>query len=249
MKFSPDALYIQLLSVPLPAAWQVAFSGGLDSSVLLHAMATLRERFAITLGAVHVHHGLQADADAWANHCRRVCAGYDIPLSVLHADARPVQGESPEAAARHARYTALADWLAPDHCLLTAQHQDDQAETLLLQLLRGAGVHGLASMPVCTAFGEGTHFRPLLLLRRAALHDYALAAGLEWIEDPSNAETGIDRNFLRHAVMPLLQSRWPALSGNLSRSAAHAAEAAGLLDVLAADDRQAVAGPQADTLS
>jgi tRNA(Ile)-lysidine synthase len=249
VNFSPDTLYIQLLSVPQPAAWQVAFSGGLDSSALLHAMAALRDRFAIAVGAVHVHHGLQADADAWVNHCRRVCTGYDIPLSVLHADARPAQGESPEAAARLARYAVLADWLVPDHCLLTAQHQDDQAETLLLQLLRGAGVHGLAAMPVCTALGAGTHLRPLLSVRRQALLEYARADGLEWIEDPSNAETGLDRNFLRHDVMPLLRSRWPALAGTLSRSAAHAAEAAGLLDALAADDRQAVAGPQADTLS
>ncbi len=248
MNFSSDTLYGQLLSQPLPAAWQVAYSGGLDSSALLHAMAGLRGRFDIPVGAVHVHHGLQADADRWADHCRRVCADHSIPLSVLQVDARPARGESPEAAARHARYAALADWLAPDHCLLTAQHQDDQAETLLLQLLRGAGVPGLASMPACTAFGEGIHLRPLLSVSRQALHDYALAAGLEWIEDPSNAETGLDRNFLRHSVMPLLQSRWPALSGNLSRSAAHAAEAAGLLDSLAMDDRQAAGGRDTDTL-
>lgn len=249
MNFSPDTLYGQLLSQPLPAAWQVAYSGGLDSSVLLHAMAALRERFDVPVGAVHVHHGLQADADGWADHCRRVCADHHIPLSVLQVDARPATGESPEAAARQARYAALADWLAPDHCLLTAQHQDDQAETLLLQLLRGAGVPGLASMPACTAFGEGTHLRPLLSFSRQALQDYALAAGLEWIEDPSNAEVGLDRNFLRHSVMPLLQSRWPALAGNLSRSAAHAGEAAGLLDALAQDDRLAAAGRHADTLT
>jgi tRNA(Ile)-lysidine synthase len=249
VKFSPDTLYDRLLTQPLPAAWQVAFSGGLDSTVLLHAMAQLRDRFTLPLGAVHVHHGLQAEADAWVSHCHDACASLDVPLTVLHVDARPQRGESPEAAARQARYQALSAWLDAGHCLVTAQHQDDQAETLLLQLLRGAGVHGLAAMPLVTTLGEGTHLRPLLSFNRQTLLDYARVAGLQWVEDPSNAVPDLDRNYLRHTVLPLLRSRWPALSGSLSRSAGHAAEAAGLLDALAQTDQQGAVGRQAATLS
>lgn len=249
MNFSPNTLCGQLLLRPLPDAWQVAYSGGLDSRVLLQAMAGLRDRLQLPVGAVHVNHGLQAAAEEWETHCRRVCEQLDLELTVLRVDARHASGESPEAAARHARYAALAEWLPAGHCLLTAQHQDDQAETLLLQLLRGGGVHGLAAMPVWTRFGQGTHSRPLLAMSRQSLHAYAVAEGLRWVEDPSNAETGFDRNFLRHDVMPLLQSRWPAVAGNLSRSAGHAAEAAGLLDEMAEMDRMSVSGRQADTLS
>ena len=249
MNFSTDLLRAQLQTQPLPVAWQVAFSGGLDSSVLLHAMAGLRGHLDRPVGAVHVHHGLQAAADAWTDHCQTVCITLDLPLTVLHVDARPAPGESPEAAARQARYAALADWLAAGHCLLTAQHRDDQAETLLLQLLRGAGVHGLAGMPVVASLGRGQHLRPLLPYSRRDLQAYAVAADISWFEEPSNSETGLDRNFLRHEVLPVLKSRWPALSASLSRSAAHAAEAAGLLDELASADLQAVEGRQAATLS
>lgn len=249
MQFSPDYLFNQLQAQPVPDAWQVAYSGGLDSHVLLHAMAGLRDRLGLPVGAVHVNHGLQAAAQEWETHCRQVCRQLDIELTILHVNARHASGESPEAAARHARYTALAAWLPQQNCLLTAQHQDDQAETLLLQLLRGAGVHGLASMPVWSEFGRGTHLRPILAVGRQHLHTQAVAEGLSWIEDPSNAETGFDRNYLRHSVLPLLQSRWPALAGNLARSATHAAEAAGLLDELAAADRQQAAGQAANTLS
>lgn len=249
MKFSPEYLLHQLQSRPLPAAWQVAYSGGLDSHVLLHTLAGLRDRLGLPVGAVHVNHGLQDAAPAWEIHCRRVCGLLDLELTVLHVNARHANGESPEAAARQARYAALAAWLPRENCLLTAQHQDDQAETLLLQLLRGAGVHGLASMPTWSKFGQGAHMRPLLAVSRQCLHERAVVDGLAWIEDPSNAETGFDRNYLRHSVMPLLQSRWPALSGNLARSASHAAEAAGLLDAVAASDRQHAGGRQPDTLS
>ena len=249
MKFTPEFLLGKLQLQPLPAAWQVAFSGGLDSTVLLYALCTLREQLTVPVGAIHIHHGLQADADHWADHCRAVCNRLDIPLTVLHVDARAVSGDSPEAAARDARYTAIAGWLEPDHCLLTAQHRDDQAETLLLQLMRGAGVQGLAAMPVISALGQGSHLRPLLEVDREELLGYARACGLDWIEDPTNADIAYDRNFLRREILPALSDRWPSVSASLSRSAAHAAEAAGLLDALAADDRLTVAGDHDDTLS
>jgi len=249
MTFTAEFLLGKLQLQPLPAAWQVAFSGGLDSTVLLYALRTLREQLTVPVGAIHIHHGLQTDADHWADHCRAVCNRLDIPLTVLHVDARALSGDSPEAAARDARYTAIAGWLEPDHCLLTAQHRDDQAETLLLQLMRGAGVQGLAAMPVISALGQGSHLRPLLEVEREELLGYARASKLDWIEDPTNADIAYDRNFLRREILPALSARWPSVSASLSRSAAHAAEAAGLLDALAADDRLTVAGEHDGTLS
>ena len=195
MNFSPDYLLQQLRRQPGAACYWVAFSGGLDSHVLLHALHQLREVLDANIGAVHVNHGLQSMADDWVVHCQQVCADLDVPFVSLAADGKALRGESPEAAARHARYTALADWLPAKDCLLTAQHQDDQAETLLLQLLRGSGVSGLAAMPCSTMLGAGRHLRPLLDVSRDELHRYARAHQLFWIEDPSKTDTAFDRNY------------------------------------------------------
>ena len=249
MKFSPDHLLQQLRRHSVPPSYQVAFSGGLDSLVLLHALCALRDQLDATVGAVHVHHGLHADADEWDMHCQHVCNDLDVTYTLLRVDGRPLRGESPEAAARDARYRALAEWLPAQYCLLTAQHQDDQAETLLLQLLRGSGVSGLAAMPVLTGLGDGRHLRPLLDVTRTALHHYASAHALRWIEDPSNLSSAYDRNYLRHHVLPLLRNRWPAVSTSLSRSAAHCAEAKALIGQLADNDLQGVTGVHAGTLS
>jgi len=239
MKFVPEKLLEQLRTCPAACYW-VAYSGGLDSHVLLHALAGLGERLDRDIGAVHVNHGLQAAADRWERHCARVCAALDVPMTVLPVDAAAAAGDSPEAAARSARYAALAAWLPAGHCLLSAQHQDDQAETLLLQLLRGSGVSGLAAMPVVAALGAGRLLRPLLPYTRQALHDYALAAHLSWVEDPSNTDTAFDRNYLRRHIMPVLRQRWPAAPAALARSAVHCAEAAALLARLAEQDLEAV---------
>jgi len=249
MKFSPDNLLQQLQRHAAPPCYQVAFSGGLDSQVLLHALCALRDQLGAGVGAVHVHHGLHADADEWDRHCQQVCDELEVAYALLRVDGRPARGESPEAAARDARYRALAEWLPAGHCLLTAQHQDDQAETLLLQLLRGSGVSGLAAMPVITALGAGRHLRPLLGVTRTVLHHYASAHDLSWVEDPGNLSTAYDRNYLRHQVLPLLRDRWPAVSSSVSRSAAHCAEANTLIGQLAEEDLQNVAGEHADTLS
>lgn len=248
MSFSPDYLLQQLRRQPRATGYQVAYSGGLDSHVLLHALAQLRGELDVSIGAVHVNHGLQAMAADWGQHCRQVCAALEVPFVLLETNATAARGESPEAAARNARYAALADWLPDSNCLLTAQHQDDQAETLLLQLLRGSGVSGLAAMPRSAALGAGVHLRPLLDVSRDALHGYALAHGLCWVEDPSNADTAFDRNYLRQQVLPVLRQRWPAVSASLSRSAAHCAEAAELLEELADGELQALAGER-NTLS
>lgn len=228
----------------------VGYSGGLDSHVLLHLLATRHESWPErTLEAVYVDHGLQTASAAWGTHCARVCHGLGIPFRVLNIDARPAPGESPEAAARRARYATLAVELGPDDALLTGHHRDDQAETLLLQLLRGAGPHGLAAMPAAARLGQGWLLRPLLQTDRAALLAYAHEHCLRWIEDASNQDTGFDRNYLRHRVLPLLRERWPAANRSLARSARLCAETAGWLDAEAETDLTCTATERPDCLS
>lgn len=179
--------------------------------------------------AVHVHHGLHHDADAWTAHCLQFCESLNIPLSVVRVDAARRPGHSPEETARMARYRAIESMMEPGDALLLAQHRDDQAETVLLQLFRGSGLNGLAAMPVRAAFGDGTMLRPFLEHTRANLKAYATLHDLKWVEDSSNADSAFDRNFLRQQVVPLLQSRWPGLSQTLARTARHCAEASELL--------------------
>ena len=248
MAFSPASLETALPDCPGASHYWVAYSGGVDSHALLHAMAALRLPGGAALGAVHVNHGLQAGAGRWQAHCRSVCRDLGVPCVDLQVDGRAASGESPEAAARQARYQALQAWLPAGDCLLTAQHRDDQAETLLLQLLRGSGVGGLAAMPPMAVFGAGHLLRPLLGFSRESLLAYARRHGLQWVEDPSNLDTGLDRNYLRHRILPVLRERWPAASATLSRSAAHCAEAAQLLSALAQQDMAALSGDGAETL-
>jgi tRNA(Ile)-lysidine synthase len=217
---------------PLPAArLVVGFSGGLDSTVLLHALATLPEARARGLRAIHIHHGLHADADAWATHCERVCAGLNVPLKVIRVKVDAAGGRGPEGAARAARLAVFRDAVAADAVLALAHHRDDQAETVLLRLLRGAGGDGLAAMRRRSQLGTLHLWRPLLDLPRAALRDYADAHSLSWIEDPSNADDRYDRNFIRVRVLPLLEERWPQAKRNLARSAALLTEQSQLLRV------------------
>jgi len=224
-----------LQQMPANRYW-VAYSGGVDSHVLLHAMAMLRPQLSATLHAVHVNHGLNPAAAEWAAHAQTVSDELDIPFHLFNLDATPQKGESPEAAARNARYYAFSQLIEQGDVLLTAHHQEDQAETLLLQLIRGAGPHGLAAMPVMTAFSNGHLARPLLAVEQALINQYAQEKRLDWVEDPSNQDRGFERNYLRHEIMPTLQAHWPAINRTLSRSAAHCGEAAGLLDELATED-------------
>lgn len=221
--------------------WRVAFSGGLDSTVLLHLLADLAQHHRFPpLSAVHIHHGLQAAADAWPEHCQAFCDALGVPLQVLRVQV-PV-GASLERAAREARYGAFARLTASTEVLLTAQHRDDQAETLLFRLLRGAGVRGLSAMPSARPLGDGHLLRPLLDVSRAELQCYAAEHQLSWVEDPSNADHQYSRNYLRHQVMPAITARWPQAALSMSRSAAHLNEAQGLLDELAIMDLEAARG-------
>jgi len=207
----------------------VAFSGGLDSSVLLHALAQLQAKLTFKLSAMHVHHGLSTNADVWASFCEKVCSDFNIPFQLKKVVIDKSSGLGIEATARNVRYQALSESKADFICL--AQHQDDQAETLLLQLARGAGVKGLAGMARVDV--ERKLLRPLLGFSRAELEAYAKQHHLQWIEDESNDDTQFDRNFMRHEVLPVLQKRYPAVTQTLSRSAEILAETGALLDDLA----------------
>lgn len=232
-----DAISAALAELP-PAPLWVGYSGGLDSSVLLHALAAAPAARARGLRAWHVHHGLHPDADAWAAHCAQVCAGYGLELTVARVSVARDGGDGPEAAARAARHAAFAAGLGDGEVLALAHHRDDQAETVLLRLLRGSGPDGLAAMRPWRECGRGRLWRPLLALPRAALEAYAQLHALRWIDDPSNDETRYDRNFLRHRVLPLLSERWPQAGAALAQSARLQDEAASLLD---ADDAVALA--------
>jgi len=241
MSFSPAGLLPFIARLTRASRYFVAYSGGIDSHVLLHALAQVRvELPGVELRAIHVNHGLHPSSSEWAQHCVRVCARLDVKCEVRTVDARAPSGASPEDAARAARYAVFAEVLQPGDVLFAAHHQDDQGETLLLQLLRGAGPRGLAGMAELSRFGTAWLARPLLEFSRAALREYALAQQLHWIDDPSNLDTRFDRNYLRHEILPRLQQRWPAAQLTLARSAQHCAEAAELLEVLAQADFQDV---------
>ena len=222
----------------------VGLSGGRDSVVLLHALHRLQRRadFPFTLSAIHVHHGLSANADAWAAFCGELCVRCALPLSVVRVSVPPGCGEGLEAAARRARHAAFADCDAD--LLALAHHRDDQAETVLLNLLRGSGIAGAAAMSAERAQRRGPFLvRPLLDVPRAQLEDYANANSLAWIDDESNGDTHFRRNYLRHEVMPRLAARFPGAPQSLARAASHFAEGALLLAELAAIDRAALATP------
>lgn len=208
----------------------VGFSGGLDSTVLLHAVNRLANEAALELSAVHVHHGLNANADAWAGSCAEVCRDWGIPLAVVRISVSGNTGEGVEAAARRARHKALADHAAG--WILLAHHADDQAETVLHNLLRGAGVRGAAAMPESL----GQVLRPLLSLARDDLLAYAQSHRLAWVEDDSNTDRRYTRNFLRHDVLPLITSRFPRAGERLAAAASRFGEVDALLDDLATSD-------------
>lgn len=236
--FSPPALADVLHRLGLSSATPltVAFSGGLDSCVLLHALSRLREPLALTLRAMHVDHGLHPHSADWARQAQQTCECLNIPCTVERVQVTQIRGHGLEDAARRARYAALARHVGPGGVLLTAHQADDQAETVLLQLLRGTGVHGLAAMPAIMPFHAGRLARPLLDFTRAQLAAWTRQENLQWIDDTSNQDLRFSRNYLRQQVFPLLEAHWPEASRRIARSAGMAAEAAELLDELAETD-------------
>lgn len=239
--FSGPALR-QILSAHVSAgtSLMVAYSGGVDSHVLLYALYELRELTSWSVRAVHVDHGLQPESRAWAEHCMQVCDALGIPCKIEHIAVTGARAEGIEAAARHLRYACLARHIGANDVLLTAHHLDDQAETVLLQLLRGSGVRGLSAMPMVAGFGVGKLMRPLLGFTRTALSEYAAEHGLRWVDDTSNRDLRHARNFIRHRVLPVLEQRWPSARAALARTSRHAGEAAMLLDALAGVDLQSL---------
>lgn len=214
----------------------VAFSGGLDSTVLLHQLVQWRAQHPeVALRAIHIHHGLSPHADSWVQHCESVCMQWQVPLVVERVHLED-DGLGIEAQARRARYQAFAQTLLPGEVLMTAQHLDDQCETFLLALKRGSGPAGLSAMGECSPFAGTQLIRPLLAQTREALEAWALQHELCWIEDESNQDDTYDRNFLRLRVTPLLQQRWPHFAQAVARSAALCAEQESLLDELLASD-------------
>ena len=241
---NPAVAALAGLQLPLPLA--IAYSGGADSTTLLIAAAA---RWPGQVRAIHVHHGLQDAADAFEQHCRDVCAALGVPLEVRRVAARNAPGESPEDAARQARYAALAR-AARDHALqavLLGQHADDQVETLLLALSRGAGLPGLAAMPPVFQRDGVLFVRPLLALGARAIRDWIAEKGVPVVEDPSNADTAFTRNRIRHLLLPALEEAFPQYRETFARSSRHAAQAQELLETVAAEDLARMGGVPAIT--
>ena len=235
----------------LDRVYWIAYSGGLDSHVLLHLFATVRSIYPIKLRAIYINHGISTHAAHWALHCAAVCSDLQIDFTEhsisVTADQKNVF--SPEDSLRQLRYQCFAELLAPDDALLTAHHQDDQAETVLLQLFRGAGPKGLAAMPRIKSFAQGLHGRPLLDFTRRDLKTYAKQHHLQWVEDESNACVHYTRNFLRHDVLPILLQRWPAITKTLARTADHCAQTQQIIESIIDHDMTDVQGATSRTLS
>ncbi|MGH8301791.1 MAG: tRNA lysidine(34) synthetase TilS [Steroidobacteraceae bacterium] len=244
-RFGPEWLREHLAHL-LPgfpdAALCVALSGGIDSTALLAALAPLRTDGrrkgapGLRLRALHIDHGLHPNARRWSAHCRKLARRLGVPLRVLAVSVPRERGASLEEAARVARYGCFAQQLHSGEVLLTAHTQDDQLETVLLQLLRGSGLPGLAAMPAVAPFGPGRLVRPLLACSRPQLEAWVRAQELAWVEDDTNLDERFDRNYLRRRVLPAVRARWPGAAAAVARSARHAAEAQRLLTALAQAD-------------
>ena len=219
---------------PPPRQWAVAFSGGLDSTALLHALVHLQG--AARVRAIHVNHQLQPGSDQWATTCQTSAAALGVSLTVRSVQVAASGSASVEAAARAARYRALAEELVPGEILITAHHADDQLETMLLALMRGAGLRGLRGALAASPFASGTLFRPLLAVPRSDLRHWAEEQGLKWLEDPSNENTRFDRNYLRRTVLPALRARWRNAGPAASRAAEHLHDGVLLTEQLALED-------------
>ncbi|MFW0094471.1 MAG: tRNA lysidine(34) synthetase TilS [Coxiella endosymbiont of Haemaphysalis qinghaiensis] len=238
---TPRKLFTVLTALASSPRFYIAYSGGLDSHVLLHAMSKcLKKNSILYIQAFHINHGLSSQADLWEQHCQHICEKMKVPFQAERIRLMIRPGHSVEAVARKARYEIFRRTIREGENILTAHTQNDQAETFLLQLMRGSGVKGLSAMPMKKKLGSGYLLRPLLNFSRNELKAYAEKNHLLWIEDDMNLELRFNRNYLRHEVLPILQRRWPKMFAIISRSASHCAEASRLLDQLADNDLQAM---------
>ncbi len=244
---NPQVFVKQLQALTRSKKILIAYSGGLDSHVLLHLASQISQTNNYQIRAMHIHHGLQKVANDWVPHCQNVCDTLNISIEIQYLNLTIEKSKSLEDVARKARYAAFSESLQENEVLLTAHHQNDQAETLLLQLFRGAGVQGLAAMSRITVFGLGKHARPLLNYSRQSLVAYAKENKLDFIEDPSNKDSAFDRNFLRNKIMPELRERWPSIDKTISRSASIQAETKQLLDEYAEQDLLSIQSSPADS--
>lgn len=215
--------------------WVIGFSGGMDSTVLLHLVTQLaQKKHTPPLSAIYIHHGLQKVADTWPSKCQAICNALNVPLQIIKVNV--AKQASIEQAARNARYTAFTSMLQEGDVLLTAQHQNDQAETLLFRLMRGTGLRGLIGIPRQRSLASALVVRPLLNTPHKHLQTYAKQHSLQWIKDPSNQDTLYARNYLRHVIIPKLQDYWPQAVSNIAQAANHLQEAQLLLNELAQQD-------------
>lgn len=231
-------------SPALPLA--VAFSGGADSTALLLACA---QKWPGQVRAIHIHHGLQAAGDEFERHCTVFCQQLGVPLTLRRVNARHAPGDSPEAAARFARYEAFEDVALDEYAqvaiktIALAQHADDQVETLLLALSRGSGMPGLSAMPAVWVRAGIRYERPLLTVPGADLRAWLTQRGVSWIEDPTNTDQQFTRNRIRARLLPALQETFPQFRDTFARSAAHAAQAQAVLIEVAVQDLLQVGSP------
>ena len=222
------------------AIYHIAFSGGSDSTALLLLFKELQSRHNLAFDAIHVNHQLHSDAPEWENHCRNLCREFGIDLITKRVDASMYTGHGPEAYARKLRYEVFAGLMKQDEILVTAHTEDDLAETLLLQLLRGSGVEGVAAIPRFRQFATGYIYRPLLGINKNQLENYLRDIKVSWVFDSSNQDSNLDRNYLRAKVMPLLSERWPAITRVFRRSAENFSDTADLLVEIAEMDMDTV---------
>jgi|TARA_B110000263_G_scaffold205827_1_gene186584 tRNA(Ile)-lysidine synthase len=261
MNFDLDNLASILEEMPSSRSAMVGLSGGMDSIVLLHALHQLQTegRLGFSLRALHVNHGLQSHANNWADHCVKICSQLEIPLQIENANIQTTgsatSGEAShnrglnkipnlENAAREVRYAAFEVNLTEGEVLLLAHHRDDQVETLLFRLMRGAGTKGLSAMPRARKLGEGLLFRPLLDFDWSKLQNWAKLNKLQWVVDKSNEDTSFHRNFIRHKLLPIVEQRWPNYRDSWSKTIELSAESESLLQELAEQDFQIVESAQ-----
>jgi tRNA(Ile)-lysidine synthase len=214
----------------------IAYSGGLDSHVLLHVLSEIKNDIKPKLVAVYINHGISQDAELWAKHCQAECENYAIEFQTFAVDLSQKNNKGIEAIAREKRYEVFSNLINSHDLLVTAHHMNDQIETIILQLMRGTGPDGLVGMPQSREFSKGFLVRPLLEFSRDEIHDYALSESLDWVEDESNKSNKYDRNFLRNVIIPELLKRWPGALKTAQRAAGHQAEAKSLINEISESD-------------